>query len=99
MWCLETGDTTFTVILAGGCLLLVGGERTEKEGDRRVGRYRDSQPNRERQERRGGVTERTDQENFKTPRYWSLFCLRWGTFFDLGSKNHPKPSLKIPLFA
>ena len=43
-----------TVILAGGCLLLVGGERTEKEGDRRVGRYRDSQPNRERQERRGG---------------------------------------------
>ena len=31
IWCLETGDTMLTVKLAGGCPLLVGGERTEKE--------------------------------------------------------------------
>ena len=66
MWCLETGDTMLTVILAEGCPLLVWGERTEKEGDRRVGRYKNSQPNR-RQERRGGWLHREQTKRILKP--------------------------------
>ena len=97
MWCLETGDTMLTAILAGGCLLLVWGERTEKEGDGRVGRHRDSQPNRERQEGQGWWLQREQTKRILKPQDCGP-CLAWDGAHS-STWVPRKSSLKIPPFA
>ena len=63
--------------------------REDRKRGRQKGGEVQRQPTKQRKTRGAGVVvaERADQENFKTPRLSSLSCLRWGTFFNLGSKK------------